>query len=170
MQLTLTASDLAAMPAALRQALLDYVAARREGRPATQPRRLRPRSAGVSTKDLVTLNPREAGVLVRSVSFGRKARALHELLEALAYDKDADAPAPDALLARLNLDDRGELQRLFTAIKRLMGRASAQRAPLARYSRARRAYIVHPSTRANLREVFAGLALRLAASEEPPWA
>jgi hypothetical protein len=107
--------------------------------------------------------------LLRNVSFGRKAKALHDLLEALAYSKDADAPEPAGLVRLLKLDDRRHLQRQFAAIRRLLRPVTNEAAPLARYSRSRAAYIVHPATRASLRNVLADLA-RSGEGEEPPWA
>jgi hypothetical protein len=69
----------------------------------------------------------------------------------------------------LNVDDSRHLRPYFDAIKRLLKRVAHDAAPLARYSRQTGTYLVHPITRANLREVFAQLA-RSGESEEPLWA
>jgi hypothetical protein len=69
----------------------------------------------------------------------------------------------------LKLDDRRQLPRYFAAVRRRLKSVTPGAAPLLRYSRRRDAYVVHPATRASLREVFGQLA-RPGASEEPPWA
>ncbi len=169
MQVTLTASDLAAMPPTLRQEVLDYLATRRKAVPATL---LRSRRQGAETprfQGLAVLDRGQATALLRSVSFGRELKGLHDLLEALAYDKDADAPQPLGLMRLLKLDDRRGLQRYFAAIRRRMKSVTHGGAPLLRYSRRGDTYVVHPATRASLREVFAQLA-RSGEGEEPAWA
>ena len=165
MQVTLTASDLAAMPSALRQDLFAYLASRRKGG------RARPSTNGGSTafEGLAVLDRARAIELVRNVSFGQELKGLHDVLEALAYQKDTDAPGPDRLVRLLKLKEPRQLQRYFTAIKQLLRRTTGDTAPLARYSRRDRAYLVHPATRASLAQVFAQLA-RSGEGEEPPWA
>ncbi|MFI4974946.1 MAG: hypothetical protein ACHP84_10440 [Caulobacterales bacterium] len=169
MQLTLTASDLAAMPTALRQDLLDYLTTRRRALPASVPRRPRHSAETPRFEGLAVLDRGQAIALLRSVSFGRELKGLHNLLEALAYGKELDAPEPASLLRLLKLDDRPQLRRYFAAIRRRLKSVTNDAAPLMRYSRRRAAYIVHPATRASLREVFAQLA-RSGEGEEPPWA
>ncbi len=169
MQVILTASDLAAMPTALRQDLLRYLAARRK----SSPRRgadERP-GAGESApfEGLAVLDRDQASVLIRNVSFGRKLRGLHDLLEALAYQTDRDAPDPERLSRLLKLDDVRHLRRYFAAVRRLLKEVAKDSAPLLRYSRRTGSYLVHPVTRASLREVFTGLA-QSGEGEEPPWA
>lgn len=169
MQLTLTASDLAAMPIALRQELLDYLATRRKTLAATAPRRPRRSAEAAGFEGLAVLNRDQVVALLRSVSFGRDLKGLHDLLEALAYDKDVDAPEPTSLVRLLKLDDRRQLSRYLAAIKRRLKSVTHDAVPLLRYSRHSAAYVVHPATRASLREVFAQMT-RPSGGEEPPWA
>jgi hypothetical protein len=168
MQMVLTASDLAAMPTALRQDLLAYLATRRKSAAPSAGRR---RGTGESAQfdGLAVLDRDQAMVLVRQVSFGHKLKDLHDLLEALSYEKDGDAPSRERLARLLKLDGARHLRRYFEAIRRLLKRATKDAAPLLRYSRRSGTYLVHPITRASLREVFAGLA-QPGEGEEPPWA
>jgi hypothetical protein len=169
MQITLTASDLAAMPTALRQDLLAYLATRRKALPpARAGRQTGPGDAGV-LDGLAVLNESQAIALIRNVSFGPRLKGLHALLEALAYGEDADAPGPDRLAHLLKVDDPRHLRRYFAATRRLLKRVVHDAAPLARYSRRTGKYLVHPTTRASLREVFTRLA-RSGEGEEPLWA
>lgn len=169
MQLTLTASDLAAMPTALRQDLLAYMATRRKAPPPGKgPRRQGAADSG-NVAGLAILDHGQAVALVRNVSFGRELKDLHELLEALSYEKDIDAPQPGHLVRLLKVEDTSHLRRYFAMLKRLMKQVTHDAAPLMRYSRRTGSYLVHPGTRASLREVFAQLALS-GEGEEPPWA
>jgi len=169
MQLILTASDLAAMPGLLRQQLLEYVATRRKAMKPSAPRRPREAAESPPSEGLAVLDRAQAVSLLRNVSFGRGAKSVHDLLEALAYDRDVNAPEPADLVRLLKLNDRRDLRRHFAAIRRLLRQMTHDAAPVTRYSRSRAAYIVHPATRASLREVFGEL-VRPEAGEEPPWA
>ena len=169
MQVILTASDLDAMPTALRQELLAYLAARRKPlAPKGAKKRRGAGEAGVYD-GLAMLDREQATALVRNVSFGRRRKGLHDLLEALSYEKDAYAPSPERLARLLKLDDTRHLRRHFDAIRRLLKQATHDIPPMMRYSRRTRTYLVHPTTRASLREVLAQLA-RSGEGEEPPWA
>ena len=168
MQVTLTASDLAAMPTALRQDLLAYLASRRKPAPGRAGPR-RGAGEGGSFDGLAVLDRDQAVALVRNVSFGRERKGLHDLLDALAYEKDGAAPTPEHLARLLKLDGARHLRRYFNAIRRLLKGVTHDVAPLMRYSRHTGSYLVHPVTRASLREVFAGLA-KSGEGEEPPWA
>jgi hypothetical protein len=172
MQLTLTASDLAAMPTALRQELIDYLATRRKGvakAPArAQGRGSRETSAG-PYEGLAVLDRSQAIALLRAVSFGAEERGVHDLIEALAYGEEAQAPGSAHLAQTLELEDSRHLQRLLAAIRRRLRSVTRDVLPLVRYSRPSRTYIVHPRTRASLREVFAEM-VRPEAGSEPPWA
>lgn len=165
MQVILTASDLAAMPSALRQELLTYLAARRKGGGTRQA------AVGkeATFQGLAALDRPAAIALVRDVSFGHELKGLHELLEALSYEKEGDAPGPERLVHLLKLDEARQLRHYFNAVARLLKRTTGETAPLLRYSRHARTYLVHPTTRTSLREVFAGLA-QSGEGEEPPWA
>jgi hypothetical protein len=164
MQVILTASDLSAMPAALRRDLLAYLATRRK--PSGESRSAEPRA---NFEGLAVLNRDQALKVVRSITFGRKLQGLHELLEILAYEQEGEAPGPDRLARSLKLDDKRHLRRYFNAIRRLLKEVTGEAAPLLLYSPQTRTYLVHPITRASLREVFAGLA-QSGEGEEPPWA
>jgi hypothetical protein len=165
MQVTLTASDLAAMPNALRQDLFTYLAMRRKG----GGKRQAAVAEGTTFQGLAVLDGATALALVRNVSFGHKLKGLHDLLETFSYDAEADAPGPERLVHLLKLDGARQLRRYFNAITRLLKRTTRETAPLARYSRHSRTYLVHPTSRASLREVFAQL-VQSGVGEEPPWA
>jgi len=165
MQVTLTASDLAAMPSALRQDLFAYLATRRKSSGGRRPAN----GGGTAFEGLAVLDRARAVELVRNVSFGHELKGIHDILEAFSYQKDSDAPGPDRLARLLKLDEPQQLRRYFNAIRKLLRRTTGDTVPLARYSRRDRAYLVHPSTRASLREVFAQLA-QSGEGEEPPWA
>jgi hypothetical protein len=169
MQVILTATDLATMPTALRQDLLAYLATRRKPAAPSGARRRRADGESATFDDLAMLDRSQAVALVRNVSFGRELKGLHDLLEALAHDTDGEAPGPERLARLLKLDDRRHLRRYFGAIKRLLKPVIHDAVPLARYSRRTGTYLVHPITRASLREVFAQLA-RSGEGVEPPWA
>jgi len=168
MQLTLTVSYLAAMPSALRQDLLAYMATRRKVHPGGATRR-RADAQSARFEGLAVLYRSQAIVLVRGVSFGRQLKGLHDLLEAFSYERDGEAPGPERLARLLKVDDPRYLRRYFKAIKRLLKPVMHDTVPLARYSRRCRTYMVHPTTRASLREVFAQLA-RSGEGEELLWA
>jgi len=168
MQLTLTESDLAAMPSALRQDLLAYMATRRKVHPGGATRR-RADAQSARFEGLAVLDRSQAIVLARGVSFGRQLKGLHDLLEAFSYERDGEAPGPERLARLLKVDDPRHLRRYFEAIKRLLKPVRHDTVPLVRYSRRCRTYMVHPTTRASLREVFAQLA-RSGEGEEPLWA
>lgn len=169
MQLILTESDLAAMPSALRQDLLAYLTTRRKVLPPGAARRRRADAESARFDGLAVLDRGQAIALVRSVSFGRPLKGLHDLLEAFAYEKDGEAPGLERLARLLKVDDPRHLRRYFAAIKRLLKQVTRDAAPLARYSRRTGTYLVHPASRASLREVFAQLA-RSGEGEEPLWA
>lgn len=169
MQVILSASDLAAMPTALRQDLLAYLAARRKPPAPSGAKRRRSITESGMFDRLVVLDREQAIALVRSVSFGRQLKGIHDLLEALSYEKDGDAPSPEHLARLLKFGDTRHLRRYFDAIRRLLKQVTHDIVPLMRYSRRTRTYLVHPTTRASLREVFAQLA-RSGEGEEPPWA
>ena len=165
MQVTLTASDLAAMPSALRQDLFTYLATRRKG----GGRRRAAVGEGTTFQGLAVLDRAAAIALVRNVSFGHELKGLHDLLEAFSYENNGDAPGPERLAHLLKLDAARQLRRYFNAITRLLKRTNGETAPLAQYSRHSRTYLVHPTTRTSLHEVFTQLAQSVD-GEEPPWA
>ena len=157
------------MPTALRQDLLAYLAARRK---RAAPGAFMPRHAAAESgvfDGLAVLNRDQAVALVRNVSFGRELKGLHDLLEALAYEKEGDAPKPEGLGRLLKLDDRRQLRRYLAALKRVLKQVTGDIAPITRYSRRSGTYLVHPNTRGTLREVFAQVA-QSGEGEEPPWA
>jgi hypothetical protein len=169
MQVILTASDLTAMPAALREELLAYLATRRKTAALSGARRRHATADNGMFDGLAVLDRDQATALIRNVSFGRKLRGLHDLLEALSYEKDGDAPGREQLARLLTLDDARHLRRYFNAIERCVKPFTHDTAPILRYSRRTGSYLVHPTTRASLREVFAQLA-RSGEGEEPLWA
>jgi hypothetical protein len=169
MQLILTEADLAAMPASLRHDLLAYMATHRKVSRSVVARRRGADAESTRLEGLAVLDRSQAIALVRSVSFGRQLKGLHDLFEAFSYEKDGEAPGPERLARLLKVDDPRHLRRYFDAIKRLLKPVTRDTARLARYSRRNGTYLVHPITRASLREVFAQLA-RSGEGEEPLWA
>ncbi len=79
MQVTLSASDFAAMPATLREDLLAYLATRRKTPPSGVRRRDRTVANGIFD-GLAVLDRDQAVALIRDVSFGCSLKGLHELL------------------------------------------------------------------------------------------
>ena len=169
MQVILTAADLAAMPTALRQDLLAYLATRRKPSTASGARQRRATAESGTFDGLAVLDRDQAISLVRQVSFGHRLKGLHDLLEALSYEKDGDAPGPAHLAHLLKLENVRRLRRYFDALRRLLKQVTRDILPIVRYSRRSETYLVHPATRASLREIFAQLA-RSGEGEEPPWA
>ena len=104
MQVILTASDFATMPTALRQELLAYLATRRKSAAPSTGRRRRA-SESEMFDGLAEPDRDRAFALVRLVSFGRALKGLHDLLEALSYEKGGDAPGSERLTRLLKLDD-----------------------------------------------------------------
>jgi hypothetical protein len=169
MQLILTETDFAAMPAALREDLISYLTTLRNAAPSGIAKRERTDAVSTNRESFAILDRAQVVALVRDVSFGHQLKGLHDLLAELSYEKEADAPGPERLGRLLKIDDPRRLRRYFDAIKRLLKQVTGDTAPLARYSPHTRTYMVHPLTRQSLREVFAQLE-RSGEDEEPPWA
>ena len=166
MRLTLTNADLLRMPSALRRDLLLFLASRQPGRVEAVAREA---VGAEALSGLVVLDRQQALALVRNVSFGRRAKVLRRLLEALAYDKESDAPTSEQLEAMLGVKDMRTLHRHLAAVARLVELVTHDPAArLVQYSQAERRYVAHPTTRDVLREVFARLA-RSGKGEEPLW-
>jgi hypothetical protein len=165
-QIILTTTDLETMPASLRRELLLFLA----GSPSAAAGEAPAAERTLPAKQLAILDQRQAIALIRSVSFGSSVRILRELLEALAYEKDSDAPAPAQLIKVLRLKDERQLQGHLNALARLVELATHDpSARLARHSRRKGVYVVEPLTREILRKEFSRLA-QTGEGEEPLWA
>jgi hypothetical protein len=155
MQIVLTDSDLAAMPAALRQELLA---------------RLLPggtaEAAQVVARDeqgRAVLDEAQAFALVRHVSFGRRHRPLHDLLRVLAKEGAAAAP-----LRQLGIVEERQLQRRLQILDRLAQLLTRDRKVRLVAAVVGHGFSVHPQTRLVLRDVFDRLD-RSGTQEEALW-
>lgn len=164
MRFLLTSADLDAMPPTLKRDLLAYFASGSSGT-----------SAGASVEEpsadgLAVLSRQQVVALVRDLSFGRRLRRSRDLLEALAYDDPGSAPTPERLLVAAGAKDTRQLHRELDRLQRLIQLVTHDpAAELTRPSKEDGTFVVHPLTRAVLRDVFAQLG-RSGAGEEPAWA
>jgi hypothetical protein len=155
MQLTLSERDLELMPPELRRQLFLYLGQV-------------PPSHERADGDATALDRSQVIALLRDVSFHPDGRALHPLLEKLAYLADDDAPSQERLATALP-GEEAKLASYLAVLDRLVPRAANQpQARLWRYDRNSHRYRAHPTTRQILRDVLATLA-RSGEGEEPLW-
>src|SRR5690242_1763683 len=163
MRLVLTTADLDRMPPSLRRSLMGWlVSPQRETGPSAE-------TAGAAAEgDAAVLDWQQAVALVRNVSFGRRTRPLHDLLEALSA-AGTDGISGESLRTRLRLKDAGQVRRLIDWATQLVQLVTHDdRARLATHSPIPDAYSLHPVTCDNLRGIFARLA-RSGPGEAPLW-
>jgi hypothetical protein len=154
MHITLSDADLAAMPAAVRQDLLE--------------RLLRGGTVGAEIvardeEGRVVLDEAQAFALVRHVSFGRRHRPLHDLLRVLAREPAAAAPLP-----QLGSIDERQLQRRVQILDRLVQLVTRDRKARLVAAVAGGGFAVHRQTRIVLRDIFDRLD-RSGVQEEALW-
>ncbi len=155
MQLTLSERDLELMPLELRRQLFLYLG------------QLSPSQEGTGG-EATPVDRLHLMALLRDVSFHPEGRALHSLLEKLAYLEDGDAPSQEQL-ARALPGEETKLAHYMGILNRLAPRAANQpQTRLWSYDRNSRRYRAHPTTRRLLREVLSILA-RSGEGEEPLW-
>lgn len=155
LELRLSRSDLAAMPADLRHRLLSYL----ESGDGTAP----------STAKDVPLDKQQVTALLREISFHRHGRALRALLDRLAHDDRTKPPGRRKLAEALPRAERPELGRYVALLNRLAVKASKRRSlRFCRFERAEDVYRVHPVTRRWLRELLPAIE-RAGQQEEPLW-
>jgi hypothetical protein len=155
MQLTLSERDLELMPPELRRQLFLYLG------------QVPPPHEG-ARGEATPLDRSQLIALLRDVSFHPDGRALHPLLEKLAYVEDDDAPSQEQL-ARAVPGEQAKLAHYLAVLDRLVPRSASQpQARLWRYDRNSHRYRTHPTTRQILRDVLATLA-RSGEGEEPLW-
>jgi hypothetical protein len=117
---------------------------------------------------LTVLDRRQAIALVRNVSFGRRNRPVHDLLEALSA-AGTEGIAGESLRTRLRLKDARQVRRLIDWATQLVQLVTHdERARLAQHSSDADVYSLHPITRENLHAIFARLG-RSARGEAPLW-
>jgi hypothetical protein len=151
MQLTLSERDLELMPVELRRQLFLYLW------------QLSP-SQESSGGEATPLDRLHMIALLRDVSFHPEGRALHLLLEKLAYH----APTQEQLVSVLP-GEPADLAHYMAILNRLTPRAANQpQLRLWHYDRNSRRYRADPATRQLLREVLSTLA-RSGEGEEPLW-
>lgn len=164
MQITLTRSDLEAMPSALRRALSRYL----EGRIRSSVTRggAPPTAEGKATPS--PLARQHVAGLLRDISFHRLGRRFRALLDQLA--DDGSALPRRKLAAALPPAERGRLGRYYIAsLNKLAAKAAGQ--PGVRfclYDRGKGVYTVDPTTQKWLRELLPGIA-HAGEHEEPLW-
>ncbi|MGO8915080.1 MAG: hypothetical protein ACLQJR_04160 [Stellaceae bacterium] len=165
MELTLTRSDLDAMPPKLRHQLLLYL----EGRPRSQGRRPQGSQATESKTAASPLERRQVAALLRDISFHRIGKPLRALLDRLAYDDTGRPPTRRKLAAALPTVERARLSQYVAVLNRLASKAAKQ--PGLRFCcfvRGKDTYAIHPATRQWLRELLPGIE-RAGKQEEPLW-
>jgi hypothetical protein len=164
MGLTLTQSDLDAMPSKLRDRLALYLKARARSRvPSAKASLVEPKSAASP------LNQQYVAALLRDMSFHRLGRRLHALLDRLAYDDTGSPPTRRNLAAALPARERPHLGRYVAMLNRLAAKAAKQPGlRLCRFVRSQGVYAIHPATRQVLRALLPGIK-RAGEHEEPLW-
>jgi hypothetical protein len=165
MELTLTRSDLDAMPAELRHQLLLYLEGRLRSR---SPRPKGSQAAETKTAES-PLEQQHVAALLRDISFHRLGRPLRALLDRLAED-DAGSPLTRRkLAAALPAGEQPRLGRYIAMLNRLAAKAAKQPGlHLCRFVRGKGVYTIHPATRERLRELLPGIE-RAGDHEEPLW-
>jgi len=164
MGLTLTQSDLDAMPSKLRDQLALYLKARARSRIP------RAKASLAATKISASpLDQQYAAALLRDVSFHPLGKRLHALLDRLAYDDTGSPPTRRILAAALPARERPRLSRYVVMLNRLAAKAAKQSGlRLCRFVRSQGVYAIHPSTRQVLRALLPGIK-RAGEHEEPLW-
>ena len=156
MEIRLSDSDLAGMPATLRRDLLAYIEAR--------------------DKEAATAKPADAGdlsrpellALMRDISFHSRGGLLRAILHHLAH-ADAELCARRQLARSLPKAQRAQLGRYVAMLNRLAGKASQQgKATLCRLDRASDSFALYPATKNRLLALLNELE-RSGDREEPLW-
>jgi len=165
MELTLTRSDLDAMPAKLRHQLLLFL----EGRPKSPDRQAKASRAAESRFAASPLERRQVATLLRDISFHRLGRPLRALLDRLVFDDSGSPLARGKLAAALPRGERARLSQYIAALNRLAAKAAKRPGlRLCCFVRGEDAYAVHPATRQWLRDLLPGIE-RAGEQEEPLW-
>lgn len=165
MELTLTRSDLDAMPSELRHQLLLYVEGRFQSRV--------PRPQASQTADRKTaaspLERQHVAALLRDISFHRHGKPLRALLDRLAYDDAGSPPTRRKLAAALPPGEQARLGQYLAVLNQLAVKAAKQPdLHLCRFARGKGVYTIHSATRQWLRELLPGIE-RAGDQEEPLW-
>jgi hypothetical protein len=160
LQLTLTRSDLDAMPAELRRQLLRYLEqGRAPGARGAKAQAARGKSPATP------LERRQVTALLRDLSFHRQGKVLRRMLDRLALDDAGRQKLATALPAR----DRARLGHYLALLNRLAAKAAGLRAlRLCCFVRGEKAYVIHPTTRQHLRDLLPGIE-HAGEQEEPLW-
>ncbi len=158
MRLTLTGSDLDAMPATLRHRLLRYLDQQARSKSV---RRAAPRDASAAA----AFDRRQVTALLRDISFHPKGRRLRALLDRLARDDSGR----QKLAAALPAGERAYLGRYVALLNRLAAKAAGRQAlRLCGFVRSDNAYVIDPATRQHLRDLLPGIE-HAGEQEEPLW-
>lgn len=165
MELTLTRSDLDAMPAKLRHQLLLFL----EGQPRLQGRQAKASRAAESQAAASPLAQREVATLLRDISFHRLGRPLRALLDRLAFDESGTLLTRRKLAAALPRGERARLSQYVGILNRLVAKAAKRPGlRLCSFVRGKDAYAIHPATRQLLRDLLPGIE-HAGEREEPLW-
>jgi hypothetical protein len=163
MRLVLTTADLDRMPRSLRRNLMSWLALRQ-----TEAGSAAEMAGAAAESDAAALGWEQAVALVRNVSFGRRNRPVHDLLEALSA-AGTEGISGESLRTRLRLKDARQVRRLIDWATQLVQLVTHdERARLAQHSSDADVYSLHPITRENLHAIFARLG-RSARGEAPLW-
>jgi hypothetical protein len=165
MELTLTRSDLDAMPKELRHQLLLYL----EGRLQSRGRRQGRAQTVESRAGAAALERTEVAALLRDISFHRLGRPLRALLDRLSSDEAGALLTRERLAAALPKGKQAQLGRYVATLNRIAAKAAQQSGlRLCSFVRGTGAYQVHPTTRRWLRDLLPGIE-RAGEHEEPLW-
>lgn len=164
-ELTLTQSDLDAMPAELRHPLLYYYETRLRSR-----RRRLEKSREFRSK--VTASPfdrQQVAALLRNISFHRLGRSLRRLLDRLSEADNGTPLTRPRLAAALPVPERKQVGRYMAVLNRLAIKAAKKPGiHFCRFIPSKGVYSIHPTTRQWLRDTLPGIE-RAGANEEPLW-
>ncbi len=164
-ELTLTRSDIDAMPPELRHPLLYYFETRFRSR-----RRRLERSRVAGSKAAASQFDRQQVVaLLRSISFHRLGRSLRRLLDRLSEAGNGAPLTRSKLAAALPVRERKQVGRYMAVLNRLAAKAAKKPGiHFCRFIRSKGVYSIHPTTRQWLRDILPGIE-RAGANEEPLW-
>ncbi len=165
MELTLTRSDLDAMPPELRHQLLRYL----EGKSRSRSPRPKGSQAAEGRNAESPLEQQHVAALLRDISFHRFGKPLRALLHRLVYDDTGSPLTRRKLAAALPAGEQPRLGRYVAMLNRLAAKAAKQPGlHVCRFVRGKGIYAVHPATRQRLREILPGIE-RAGDHEQPLW-
>jgi len=164
-ELTLTQSDLDAMPAELRHPLLYYFETRFRSRRRRLERSRESRSKAAASP----FDRQQVVALLRNISFHRLGRSLRRLLDRLSEADNGTPLTRSKLAAALPVRKREQVGWYMAVLNRLAAKAAKKPGiHFCRFVPSKGVYSIHPTTRQWLRDILPGIE-RAGANEEPLW-